>query len=62
MCVMATLQACGCHGTYVITVWAAVAEEKPSKGRRSKAAAASGDIYSEGVSARDSEPAKKKRR
>ena len=45
-----------------------MAEEKPSKGRRSKAAVASGDIYSEGegegegVSARDSEPAKKKRR
>ena len=43
-----------------------MSEEKP-KGRRSKAAA-TGDIYSdgegegEGVSARDSEPAKKKRR
>ena len=45
-----------------------MAEEKPSKGRRSKAAATSGDIYSEGegegeaMSARDSETTKKKKR
>lgn len=44
-----------------------MAEEKP-RGRRSKAAVASGDIYSEGegegegVGTRDSEPAKKRRR